>query len=64
MGASQDLPGQHLFQYTDGEGEQREVISGDVNAYLRGIRDSEIMDKNFCTWTGTVLAELALAEFE
>jgi DNA topoisomerase-1 len=61
---SQDLPGQHLFQYLDDEGEQREVTSGDVNAYLREISGSDITAKDFRTWTGTVLAALALAEFE
>lgn len=61
---SQDLPGQHLFQYIDDDGEQREVTSGDVNAYLREISDSDITAKDFRTWTGTVLAALALAEFE
>jgi len=61
---SQDLPGQHLFQYVDGDGEQREVTSSDVNAYLREISGSDITAKDFRTWTGTVLAALALAEFE
>lgn len=61
---SQDLPGQHLFQYLDEAGEQREVTSGDVNAYLREISGSAITAKDFRTWTGTVLAALALAEFE
>lgn len=60
---SQDLPGQHLFQYLDDEGEQREVSSSDVNAYLR-VSGSVITAKDFRTWTGTVLAALALAEFE
>ena len=62
--ASQDLPGQHLFQYLDDAGEQREVTSGDVNAYLKEIAGHQITAKDFRTWTGTVLAALALAEFE
>jgi DNA topoisomerase-1 len=61
---SQDLPGQHLFQYLDEDGEQREVTSSDVNAYLREISGSDITAKDFRTWTGTVLAALALAELE
>ncbi|MBB6510487.1 DNA topoisomerase-1 [Rhizobium soli] len=61
---SQDLSGQHLFQYVDDEGEQREVSSGDVNTYLREISGSDITAKDFRTWTGTVLAALALTEFE
>ncbi|MBD8665926.1 DNA topoisomerase IB [Rhizobium sp. CFBP 8752] len=59
-----DLPGQHLFHYVDDEGEQREVSSGDVNTYLREISGSDITAKDFRTWTGTVLAALALIEFE
>lgn len=61
---SQELPGQHLFQYLDDEGAQREVTSGDVNAYLREVSGRDITAKDFRTWTGTVLAALALAEFE
>ncbi|UZW57026.1 DNA topoisomerase IB [Sphingobium sp. JS3065] len=61
---SQDLPGQHLFQYIDEDGERREVTSGDVNAYLREISGSDITAKDFRTWAGTVLTALTLAEFE
>ncbi len=61
---SQDLPGQHLFQYVDEDGERREVTSGDVNAYLREITGRDITAKDFRTWTGTVLAAMALAEYE
>lgn len=62
--ASQDMPGQHLFQYVDENGEAREVTSGDVNDYLREISEAEITAKDFRTWTGTVLAALAVSEFE
>ncbi len=62
--ASQDLPGQHLFHYLDDEGEQHEVTSSDVNAYLKEIAGTQVTAKDFRTWTGTVLAALALAEFE
>lgn len=62
--ASQELPGQHLFQYLDEDGERRAVTSGDVNAYLREISGAAITAKDFRTWTGTVLAALALAEYE
>jgi DNA topoisomerase-1 len=62
--ASQDLPGQHLFQYLDENGEQREVTSGDINAYLKEISGSDITAKDFRTWNGTVLAALALSEYE
>ena len=62
--ASQDLPGQHLFQYLDDSGAQHEVMSSDINAYLKDISGAEITAKDFRTWTGTVLADLALAEYE
>lgn len=62
--AAQDIPGQHLFQYLDDEGERHQVTSSDVNAYLRDISGRQITAKDFRTWTGTVLAALALAEYE
>jgi DNA topoisomerase-1 len=62
--ACQELPGQRLFQYTDDEGELREVTSSDVNAYLREITGSDITAKDFRTWAGTVMAALALQEVE
>lgn len=62
--ASQDLPGQHLFQYLDEDGAQREVTSGDINAYLREVSGKDITAKDFRTWNGTVLAALALSEYE
>ncbi|ACL60197.1 DNA topoisomerase IB [Methylobacterium nodulans] len=62
--ACQDLPGQELFQYLDEDGVQRDVTSADVNAYLREISGRDITAKDFRTWSGTVLAALALQEFE
>ena len=62
--ACQDLPGQELFQYRDGDGAVRDVTSADVNAYLREITGQDITAKDFRTWAGTVLAALALQEFE
>lgn len=62
--ACQELPGQRLFQYQDEAGEVREVTSADVNAYLKEVTGSEITAKDFRTWAGTVMAALALREFE
>ena len=62
--ASQDLPGQHLFQYVDEAGGRHEVGSADINAYLKEISGKDITAKDFRTWTGTVLAAMALAEYE
>jgi DNA topoisomerase-1 len=62
--ACQELPGQELFQYVDETGELRDVISSDVNAYLKEITGRDITAKDFRTWCGTVLAALALREFQ
>ena len=60
----QELPGQHLFQYIDEDGKRQPVSSSDVNEYLREITGEDITAKDFRTWAGTVLASMALAEFE
>jgi len=62
--ACQELPGQELFQYVDENGELKDVTSADVNAYLREITGQDITAKDFRTWAGTVMAALALREFE
>src|SRR6478736_1833571 len=62
--ACQDLPGQDLFEYLDESGERQTVTSADVNAYLKEITGRDITAKDFRTWAGTVLAAMALAEFE
>jgi DNA topoisomerase-1 len=59
-----DIPGYELFQYVDDEGERRTIDSGDVNDYLREITGEEFTAKDFRTWAGTVLAAMALSEFE
>lgn len=59
-----DLPGQELFQYVDDDGQLRAVDSADVNDYLREITGEDYTAKDFRTWSGTVLAALALQEFE
>jgi DNA topoisomerase-1 len=60
----QDLPGQEIFAYIDEAGEVRDVTSEDVNDYLRTVAGAEFTAKDFRTWAGTVLASLALQEFE
>jgi len=56
----QDLPGQEVFQYVNGDGKVRDVTSQDVNDYLREITGEEFTAKDFRTWAGTVLAAMAL----
>jgi DNA topoisomerase-1 len=59
-----DLPGYDLFQYVDDDGVVRKVDSSDVNDYLHALCGVEYTAKDFRTWTGTVLALLALREYE
>jgi DNA topoisomerase-1 len=60
----QELPGQDLFQYVDETGRPQDVKSEDVNNYLRELAGAEFSAKDFRTWAGTVLAALALRQFE
>jgi DNA topoisomerase-1 len=57
----QDLPGQLLFQYVNGDGAPRPVHSSDVNDYLREHTGVDATAKTFRTWNATVYATAALA---
>jgi DNA topoisomerase-1 len=46
------------------EDTQHSVTSSDVNEYLKSITGQDITAKDFRTWAGTLLAALALQEFE
>jgi DNA topoisomerase-1 len=59
-----DIPGHELFKYLDDEGQPRTIDSGDVNAYIKEITQQDFTAKDFRTWSGTVLAALALTEFK
>lgn len=58
----QDLPGQHLFEYVDGEGAVHPVTSSDVNDYLRETAGGAFTAKHFRTWGASVLAFKALVD--
>ena len=60
----QELPGQHLFEYRNGDGTNHRVTSSDVNAYLREISGRDITAKDFRTWAGTVKAAMAFRALE
>ncbi|GAA4386620.1 hypothetical protein GCM10023186_31480 [Hymenobacter koreensis] len=49
-----EIPGQHLFQYYDADGQRQELESGDVNDYLREVTGIVLSAKDFRTWGGTV----------
>jgi len=57
--ACQELPGQNLFQYLDGDDGPQKITSSDVNEYLRAAAGAEVTAKDFRTWAATVEAALA-----
>lgn len=59
-----DLPGYELFQYLDDDGTPHIVDSGDVNEYLRTLTGEDYTAKDFRTWAATVLAAMALQEYQ
>jgi DNA topoisomerase-1 len=52
----QELPGQLLFQYVNGDGNPHHVISNDVNDYIREATGGEFTAKHFRTWGASVIA--------
>jgi len=58
--ACQDLPGQHLFQYLDEDGQRHAVESADVNRYIRETMGEDFSAKDIRTWAGTLSAARAL----
>jgi DNA topoisomerase I len=50
------LPGQHLFQYLDSDGNRHAIDSGMVNAYLSETMGGDFTAKDFRTWHATVHA--------
>ena len=61
----QELPGQMLFQYVNGDGEPQPVTSADVNDYIRAASGGDFTAKHFRTWGASVIAfEQLLAKEE
>ena len=52
----QELPGQMLFQYVNGDGEPKPITSGDVNDYIREAAGADFTAKHFRTWSASVIA--------
>jgi DNA topoisomerase IB len=57
----QELPGQHLFQYVNDDGQRCAVDSGQVNDYLRSAMGDDFTAKDFRTWGATLHAITLLA---
>jgi DNA topoisomerase I len=60
----QELPEQELFEYVDPDGSRHDITSSDVNGYLQEITGEDFTAKDFRNWAGTILAAVALQEFE
>lgn len=51
----QELPGQLLFQYINGDGVPQPVTSADVNDYIRDVTGGNFTAKHFRTWGASVI---------
>ena len=51
----QELPGQMLFQYENGNGEPQPITSSDVNDYIREASGGDFTAKHFRTWGASVI---------
>ena len=51
----EDLPGQMLFQYVNGDGNPQAVTSTDVNDYIREATGEDFTAKHFRTWGASVI---------
>jgi len=58
----QELPGQQLFQYVNGDGEPQAISSADVNDYIRQASRGDFTAKHFRTWAASVIAFERLLE--
>ena len=56
VGKCQDLPGQMLFQYVNGDGNPHPITSADVNDYIREASGADFTAKHFRTWGASVIA--------
>jgi DNA topoisomerase-1 len=52
----QELPGQMLFQFINGDGEPQPVTSTDVNEYIKQATGGDFTAKHFRTWGASVIA--------
>jgi DNA topoisomerase-1 len=52
----QELPGQMLFQYVNGDGAPQPVTSNDVNEYIKQATGGDFTAKHFRTWGASVIA--------
>jgi DNA topoisomerase-1 len=51
-----ELPGQMLFQYINGDGDPKPISSSDVNEYIKEASGGDFTAKHFRTWGASVIA--------
>ncbi|SDB34397.1 DNA topoisomerase-1 [Flavobacteriaceae bacterium MAR_2010_188] len=57
-----ELPGYEIFKFIDEDGQSQDVKSDHLNEYIREVMGEEFSAKDFRTWSGTVIAAIALDE--
>src|SRR5690606_8532527 len=57
-----EIPGYEIFKFIDEEGKIQDVKSEHLNDYIREIMGNEFSAKDFRTWSGTMIAAIALDE--
>jgi len=59
---TQDLPGQHLFEFLDEDGRPHPVTSSEVNLYIKEAMGEDFTAKDFRTWGASVIAFEAMVK--
>lgn len=59
-----ELPGYEIFKFLDENGQIQDVKSEHLNEYIREIMGEEFSAKDFRTWSGTMIAAIALDKLE
>jgi DNA topoisomerase-1 len=59
---TQDLPGQHLFEYVNEDGGVCPVTSSEVNSYIKAAMGEDFSAKDFRTWGASTIAFEAMIE--
>lgn len=59
-----EMPGYEIFKFVDENGIIQDVKSEHLNQYIREVMGEEFSAKDFRTWSGTMIAAIALDELD
>lgn len=59
-----EMPGYEIFKFIDKSGNIQDVKSEHLNQYIREVMGEEFSAKDFRTWSGTMIAAIALDELD